>query len=176
MRSFGFTLIDLLTTLTILSILLAAGLPSFSAQIQNTRVKTATQSLFEAIELTRTKAVYSNSRVTLIKQTKWEDGWEIFIDKDNDGVRDQNENVLQQHENLSGVKIISDSKLENYISYIGTGEGRRANGSMTSGAMQIGSLKVCPITKGKGYQLIMSRGGRVRTLEIKAEECDSIQK
>lgn len=172
MRSFGFTLIDLLTTLTILSILLAFGLPSFTAQIQNTRVKTAAISLSEAIDLTRTKAVFSNSRATMLKRTTWEDGWEIFIDKDNDGVRDQDEDVLQQHEKLSGIKIISDSKLKNYVSYIGTGEGRSASGSATAGAMQIGSLKVCPTSKGKGYQLILSRGGRVRMDEIKAEDCD----
>jgi len=172
MRSFGFTLIDLLTTLAILSILLAFGLPSFTTQIQNTRVKTAAISLLEAIDLTRTKAVFSNSRATIAKQTKWEDGWEVFIDKDNDGARDQDEDVLQLHEKLNGIKIISDSKLENYVSYIGTGEGRRASGSATAGAIQIGSLKVCPIKKGTGYQLILSRGGRVRMNEIKAEECN----
>ncbi len=173
MRSFGFTLIDLLTTLAILSILLTIGIPSFSAQIQNTRVKTATQSLLEAIDLTRTQAVFSNTRATIAKQTEWENGWEIFLDKDNDGVRDDDEKILRQHEKLEGIKITANKWIKNNVSYIGSGESRNAGGTST-GAFQAGTFTICPEAKGKGYQLILARGGRVRMLEIKAEKCDSI--
>ena len=175
MRSFGFTLIDLLTTLAILSILLAVGLPSFSAQIQNTRVKTATLSLLEAIELTRTQAVFSNTRATITKQTEWESGWEIFVDKDNDGIRDDDEKLVQQHEKLNGIRIVANKWIKNNVSYIGSGESRNASGT-DAGAFQAGTFNICPEAKGKGYQLILARGGRVRMLEIKAEECDSVQK
>lgn len=173
MRNHGFTLVDLTITLSVLAILLTIGLPSFSSQIQQMRVKTATYSLLEAISLTRTQAVFANKRTTIKKQTEWHNGWEIFIDKNNDGVRDSNETIMQRHEKFKGIKIIPDSKLENYISYIGTGESRKASGS-TAGAFQAGSLKVCPDAKGKGYQLILARGGRVRVTEIGEEKCNSI--
>ncbi len=39
MRNNGFTLIDLIITLSVISILLTIGLPSVSTQIQNARVK-----------------------------------------------------------------------------------------------------------------------------------------
>jgi type IV fimbrial biogenesis protein FimT len=173
MRSFGFTLIDLLTTLTILSVLLIIGIPSFSAQIQKTRVKTATQSLLEAMDLTRTQAVFSNSRTTIANQTEWENGWEIFVDKNNNGIREEDEKLVQQHEKFEGIRIIANKWIKNNVSYIGSGESRNAAGT-DSGAFQAGTFTICPESKGTGYQLILARGGRVRMLEIKAEKCDSI--
>lgn len=175
MRSFGFTLIDLLTTLAILSILLAAGLPSFSAQIQKNRVQTATQSLYEALELTRTQAVFSNNRATITKQIEWKDGWEIFVDKNNDGLRGDDEKIVQQHEKLNGIRITANKWIKNNVSYVGSGESRNASGT-DAGAFQAGTFTICPEAKGKGYQLILARGGRVRKVEIEASECDAAQK
>ncbi|HPM42549.1 MAG TPA: GspH/FimT family pseudopilin, partial [Candidatus Omnitrophota bacterium] len=88
MRNNGFTLIDLIITLSVMSILLTIGLPSVSTQIQNARVKAATNSLLEAINLTRSQAVFANKRATIRKQNEWEGGWEIFFFQEEDGIRD----------------------------------------------------------------------------------------
>lgn len=173
MRSFGFTLIDLLTTLTIVSILLSVGLPSFSAQMQNTRVKTATLSLLESIDLTRTQAVFSNKRATITKQTQWAGGWEVFVDNDNNGARGGDEKLVQQRDRLEGIRIVANKWIKNNVSYISTGESRSANGT-TAGGFQAGTFSICPEGKGKGYQLILARGGRVRMTEIDAQECETI--
>ena len=173
MRSFGFTLIDLLITLTITSILLTIGIPSFSAQVQKNRVKTATQSLLEAIELTRTKAVSLNKRTTITKQKNWENGWEIFVDKDNDGIRDNDEEIVLQHEKLKGIRIVGNKWIKNNVSYIGSGESRNANGK-ANGAFQAGTFTICPEGKGNGYELILARGGRIRMNEIDERACAAI--
>jgi len=173
MRSFGFTLIDLLITLAVTSILLTIGIPSFSAQVQNTRVKTATQSLLEALDVTRTQAVFSNKRATIAKQTDWEHGWEIFVDKDNDGIRDNNEDVMAQQEKFTGIRIVANRWIKNNVSYIGSGESRNANGT-AHGAFQAGTFTICPEGKGKGYELILARGGRVRMNEIDERACAAI--
>ncbi len=173
MRNRGFTLIDLIVTLSVVSILITIGLPSLSAQIQQTRVKTATFALQEAISLTRTQAVSSNKRATIRKQNEWENGWEIFIDKDNDGIRYGNESIVQQHEMLKGIRIIANKPVKNYVSYISTGESRNASGK-NGGAFQAGTFTVCPTAKGKGFQLILARGGRVRIAEINEEKCSSV--
>lgn len=170
MRAFGFTLIDLLTTLSITSILLAVGMPNLSGQIQRMRISTATQSLLEAIDLTRTAAVSANKRATITNQALWENGWKVFIDKNNNGIRDADEVILQQHEKLNGVRIITNTPVKNYVSYIGTGESRNASGT-AAGGFQAGTFKVCPIEKGKGYELILARGGRVRQHEISEQDC-----
>ncbi len=173
MQRNGFTLIDLIITLSVISILLTIGLPSLSTQIQNTRVKTATNSLLEAIHLTRTQAVFANKRATIRKQDEWENGWEIFIDKDNDGVRDSDEDVVKQHEKMEGIRNIDNRPIKNYVSYIGTGESRIAGGT-SGGGFQAGTFTVCPTAKGKGFQLVLARGGRVRVAEINEEKCTSV--
>lgn len=173
MRSNGFTLIDLIITLSVLSILLTVGLPSFSAQIQHARVKTATYSLAEAISLTRAQAVFANNRATIRKQNEWESGWEIFLDKDHDGVRDNDEAIVRQHEKLKGIRIIANKPVKNYVSYIATGESRNASGT-NGGGFQAGTFTVCPTAKGRGFELILARGGRVRIAEINAEKCNSV--
>ena len=170
MRSFGFTLIDLLVTLSLVTILLTIGLPNFSSQIQKSRVKTATVSLQEALQLTRVQAVSSNRRATITKQHEWDEGWEVFIDKDNDGLRSADENLIQQHEKFDGVHITANKPVKNYVSYIGTGESRNASGS-AGGAFQAGTFTICPDKKGAGYELILARGGRVRMNEITEEKC-----
>lgn len=173
MRTQGFTLIDLIIALSVLSILLTIGLPSFSSQIQQMRVKTAIFALQESINLTRTQAVSANKRATIRKQNQWEDGWEIFIDKDNDGVRDSNEDIVQLHEKLKGIRIIANRPIQNYISYIPTGESRNASGT-NGGGFQAGTFTICPIAKGKGFSLVLARGGRVRMTEISEEKCNSV--
>lgn len=174
MRSFGFTLIELVTTLSIVSILLGIALPNLTGYIQKSRVSTATQSLLESLELTRTQAVFSNNRATIRKQTNWEDGWEVFIDKNNDGLSNNNERSIQKHEKLNGVRIVANRPVKNYVSFVSSGESRNANGTNSAGAFQAGTLTICPQGKGKGYELVLARGGRVRTNEVSAQDCAAI--
>jgi type IV fimbrial biogenesis protein FimT len=173
MQRNGFTLVDLIITLSVTSILLTIGLPSLSTQIQHTRVKAATNSLLEAINLTRTQAVSANKRATIRKQNEWEGGWEIFIDADNDGIRDNDEAIVRQYEQLKGIRIFANRPIKNYVSYISTGESRNASGT-DGGGFQAGTFTICPAAKGKGYELILARGGRVRVAEINEEKCNSV--
>jgi len=172
MRSNGFTLLDLLITLTVMSILVGIAIPSFSSQIKHSRVETATLGLVEAMELARTQAVSANIRTTMRKTDKWEDGWAVFVDNDNDGQLDPDEHLLQRHEKLVGVKISANTPIKTFVSYVGSGESRNANGT-NNGAFQAGTFTICPTTKGEGYQLIIARGGRVRSSKISAQECSN---
>ena len=169
----GFTLIDLITTLSIISILLAVGLPNFSAQVKQAQVKTATYELMEAIALTRTQAVMSSKRTTISKQDEWNEGWVIFMDTNNDGRHDADEKLIQTQEKLKGIKIIANRPVSNNVSYIGTGESRTASGT-DGGGFQAGTFTICPTANGKGFQLVLARGGRVRVAEINEEKCSAV--
>lgn len=168
MQTRGFTLLELLISLSIFTIILSLGIPSFSAQIQNTKVKTSTQSLLESVELARSQAVMSNRRTTLKPTGTWENGWEVFIDSNNNGVRDQDEPLLQAREKITGVRITPNSPLSRYVSFIGSGESR-----LVGGGFQAGALTVCPEYTGPGYKLTLARSGRMRMNDIAAEECEN---
>ena len=59
----GFSLIELMIAVAILAILLTAVLPSFKAWIQNAKIRTATESLKNGLQLARVEAIRQNQGV-----------------------------------------------------------------------------------------------------------------
>lgn len=166
----GLTLLELLITLVILSLILTVALPSFQSQIQDVRTRTLTQSLYEAIQATRTRAVSRNGRATLRALGSWDQGWELFDDLNHNGVRDPGEPLVMQHRIKSGpINVTGNGPVKRYISYIGTGESRYATGT-PRGGFQAGTIKVCQEGAG-GYKLVLARMGRVRKRAIDEAKC-----
>jgi type IV fimbrial biogenesis protein FimT len=76
--SLGFTLIELMVTLSVLVILLTIAVPSFREFVQAQRIKTASFELFSAITYARSEALKRNGDVTLSAATGgWGNGWSI---------------------------------------------------------------------------------------------------
>lgn len=59
----GFTLIELAIVLAVIGVVLALGAPGFSAWIQNTQIRTATDSMLTGIKLARAEALKRNDVV-----------------------------------------------------------------------------------------------------------------
>lgn len=171
MKSKGFTLYELITALTILSITLAIAMPTFNKQIRQSHTKVATLTLLNAIETCRSTAVFKNSRTTLLATNKkWHEGWTLFIDTNNDGTFDDGETMIRREEGLDGISISANGTMNSYVSFIGTGEGRKI-GKANAGAILMGTIKICPEQEGEGYSLILWRGGRTRVAKLTAEDC-----
>lgn len=170
MKTSGFTLIELLIILLILSILAVTALPGFKQAVQNTKTQTAKNELLAAIEHARARAIFSGSRSVLKAKDKWHNGWQIFLDKNNDGIAGEDESILLEHDSLDGVIVKTDSKVKNLISFISTGEGKLP-GKANAGGFIAGTITICPVESGKGYKLILSKAGRTRTQETEAADC-----
>ena len=61
----GFTLIELMVTLTITAVLLGIGVPSFRSMIENNRITAATNDLVNALQLARSEAIKRGIPVVL---------------------------------------------------------------------------------------------------------------
>jgi len=171
MKFTGFTLIELLIVIVILAIVLVGATPNFTRSIQNSRTKTAQYELLGAIEHARSLAVFNGFRSVLKAKNDWHDGWEIFLDRNNDGIAGDDEPILLDHPPLPGVTITGNKHVEKLISFVSTGEAR-APGQANAGSFTVGTLILCPATKGKGYKLVLSRGGRTRTEASQVQDCD----
>lgn len=74
----GFTLIELMVTLSVLVILLTLAVPSFQEFIRGQRVKTTSFDVFAALTFTRSEALKRNGDVTITPvSSNWSNGWNI---------------------------------------------------------------------------------------------------
>ncbi len=75
----GFTLIEMLVTLTVLAILMGVGVPSFRSFIAGQRVKTVSYDLMTALMQARSEAVKRNTSVTIapVVAGNWVSGWTL---------------------------------------------------------------------------------------------------
>jgi type IV fimbrial biogenesis protein FimT len=173
MKTNGFTLYELLITLAVIAITLTIAIPSLNKTIQNTRTKTATLALLEAIETTRSTAVFHNQHTILIATNrKWHEGWTLFVDNNNNGSIDPDDNIIQINEGLDSVMTTASTPMDSYVAFIGTGEGRQL-GTGGTGGFLAGNIKVCPEVEGDGYKLLLSKGGRTRAEKLSNANCNA---
>jgi len=169
MKNQGFSLFELILTLTICSLILALGIPAFTQQLQKSTTETATFTLVDAITYTRSLAIMRNQRSLMLAGGDWRQGWQIAMDSNENGIIDADEPVLAESRGISGVTITGNGTVARYFSFIGTGEGRSA--SPNGGSFLAGTLKICPLKPGSGYKLVLARGGRLRMAKLNASEC-----
>ncbi|OQW68581.1 MAG: type II secretion system protein GspH [Proteobacteria bacterium ST_bin12] len=87
----GFSLVELMVTVAIIGILASFAAPSFRAWIQNTKVRTAAESILNGIQKARTEALMRNApvRFTLGANSAWTVGCvTVVADLNGDGVDD----------------------------------------------------------------------------------------
>lgn len=65
-RMRGFTMVELMIAVAIIFIVLLLGIPSYRVWIQNTQIRTATESVQNGLQLARAEAVRRNAKVQFV--------------------------------------------------------------------------------------------------------------
>ena len=82
----GFTLIELMLTITVAGILMAIALPSYTNMTKNNCLTTSVNSLVAALQRARSEAIKSRSDVTVsAKNGNWGTGWTVTLNEDRNG-------------------------------------------------------------------------------------------
>ena len=93
----GFTMTELLVTVSVAAILATMAVPSFNGIIANQRGKTLASALYATLAKTRSAALTLNGNVTLQpKAGGWAKGWQIV---------DSNNNILDDYTAAPGITI-----------------------------------------------------------------------
>ena len=173
----GFTLVELLMVLCVATVLLMFAVPSFSRMMSSSKLTDASNALLSSMYRARSEAIKRNGRVALCKTVDgntcvatggWEQGWIVFRDTNNNGVRDSNEVIIERIQPLPSMRVTGNSPVAEYVSYVATGSTR-----LIGGAFQAGTVTVCaePGKSDQARQIIISSVGRPRIQKVSASEC-----
>lgn len=105
-KNSGFTLLELLITVALISILAAFAIPSMRSFSQNDRLTTNINTMIGHLAYARSEAVKRHAQVSICISNdtvgctggNWEDGWIVYVDADANGTFDAatlNEDILR---------------------------------------------------------------------------------
>ncbi|MEK6708673.1 MAG: GspH/FimT family pseudopilin [Pseudomonadota bacterium] len=164
----GMTLVEVLVALSVLSILLAIGVPAFNQFVISNRLSAYSSDMLSTLTLARSEAIKRNSQVVLCKSAdgetcagagSWNQGWIEFADPNNNANRDAGEPIVYKMPALqSGYALDGVNGFISSVSYDSQG-----------GVTQAGTFILCPPTpaaSGQGQEIVVSASGRPRASKI----------
>lgn len=174
----GYSLAELLVSLSVLAILLCVAIPNFVRLGDSMRLTAVANDLLAQLHLARSEAIKRNARAALCKSPDgvvcntaggWEQGWILFHDANNNGSREALEPVIRRMDALpADLRLRGNLHVARYVSFAGTGATKT-----TSGAFQAGTLTLCrqSAQPQEGRELVISAVGRLRIRRTMVASC-----
>ena len=129
----GFTLYELMITVTIVGIVLAFAIPNMQDFTRNSRMTGAANDLHAAFYLARSESSRAKTNITICPSEDlldcggdWNDGYIVFVDEDGDLTVDggDGETVLRSHGAMHDALSLAIADDGTYFSFAATGLGR----------------------------------------------------
>lgn len=168
-RHGGFTIIELMIALVILSIFIVLAAPSFSTWIMNTRIRTTAESLVNGLQLARNEAVRRNLPVQFVLGAVSD--WKVCVNITPDACPDDT-NLIQSRSvgegsNNSITIVASNGKTVSFNSF----------GQMTIPAVAGDSVASFDIdgpnaTESRELRVTIQAGGNIRMCDPKVSGTD----
>lgn len=159
----GLTALDLVVTLAIISILIAAAVPALRQLFMQQRMKAAVAALHSGLVLARNSAIHRNGYIVLCPSNQedsgcaddveWQGGWIVFADLDGDRERSgEQEPLLRRGDAFPQMSILS-SAYRTRLRFYPNGSAPGSNARLT----------FCDARGPEtARQLVLSASGRVR--------------
>lgn len=119
----GFTLIELMTSVAIISILLALASPSFSSFIKNNKITTSAKNFYSDLNYAKSEALKGSGSVVMKASSgsTYKEGWIIFVDLNGNGSYDSGDRILKQQDALPTNQVITIGS-QDYLAFNSYGE------------------------------------------------------
>ena len=171
-------MVELMVATCLLVVIPAWAGPAISDILSGVRVHSGAQALQHGLALTRSEAIKRNARVVMCKSStgercepagRWEQGWIVFQDPNNNRILDEDEVVVYHEPALSSaLRVSGNAPVQDYVSYTPFGKTK-----LTSGAFQAGTFTVCFQADGEvtARQVVINSAGRVRENSVRIDRC-----
>ena len=157
-RNSGFTLLEVLIAVTVLSILMALAIPSFREMMDRNAVTTAANDLLSSILIARSEAIKRESPVVIAKVGDWGSRYRVFNDLNNNNKYNKSSEaplILDHRSSNSSVTITGNGVAADHIRF-----NSRGRASLTT------NQDFFSITKGSATRYVcFSATGRPRIQE-----------
>lgn len=141
-NNYGFTLIELIVTLAVVSIVLLTGIPMLNQMTTSNRLVTQINNIAGSLAVARNESIKRGQSITLCGSTdgatcntsNWESGWIVFTDADNNAVLNStSETMLKIVGQFSGGSTLrlSGSDSASILRYRSNGALRDQDGDAT---------------------------------------------
>jgi type IV fimbrial biogenesis protein FimT len=110
-KASGFTIVEIMVTVTVASIVLMLAVPSFRYVTNSNRIAAEINGLLGDLQFARAEAIKDGKTVTVCQSSdgstctgspSWQGGWIVFRDPANLGVVDPGETILRVQKTFSG--------------------------------------------------------------------------
>ena len=162
----GFTLLEALVVLAVLSVLLGLAAPALTGLRERQQLQARAEAFWSSLMLARAQALLHQQHVTLCAASDracdpaadWHAGWLVFVDANRNGQREADERLLEQvNGERDAVRIRGNSTVNRVIGY-----GAQGRSESLTGAFQAGTVRVCAPGQGEGWQVVLNAVGRPR--------------
>jgi type IV fimbrial biogenesis protein FimT len=182
MRNKGFTLLELLSTLTIASLVVTMGVPSFRTVLESQRMTGATNEMVMALNLAKSEAIKRVAYVSVCKSSdmlscgnggvSWNDGWIVFANATtaNLGIIDGNDVVLRVYPAIhDSIDVTASGTVDGFVSF-------RPSGTMGTAAANFnGTLTVCDRRGDPGARgILLEPSGRWQVSHVLAHDNNAL--
>ena len=162
----GFSLTELMLTISLVAILAVVAIPDFTLMVKNNRQSAYINEFLATLALARSESVKQGVNIAVCKSnnqtnctpgagTNWHNGWLVFQDPNNSGQWEAGESILKVHDALkgAGVRFGGTATVANFVRY-------RPDGTSN----QNGTFTLCDDRgAGNAKAVIVSNTGRFRT-------------
>ena len=170
-RQSGLTLIELIFVLAVAAILAAIGLPAMAGFVAENRVSAKTNVTLAHLQFARQSAVTRRANVVACPSddhascsghNRWDQGWIIFIDRDNDREADTPADLLRVVAPKEALLLHSAGRHRVRFQPSGAAYGTNL------------TIRVCdPRNQADARAIVVSNPGRVRvSRDLSQSECD----
>ncbi|WP_197407980.1 GspH/FimT family protein [Lampropedia cohaerens] len=178
----GLTLLESMVALAIVAIAATLALPSLQRMLDRYHVRMAAEALTATLYLARSEAIRHAGNVVLARSGppgedctsalpagRWDCGWQLFIDRNSNGVRDGEEPMLQQVAAQRHV-IVQRRPVQNLMRFDGWGNATGL-GAFSFAIRPARDAAEDPENYANATLLCVSAGGRIRAVSGKPPPC-----